>query len=163
MPGWFQVLTFWKLLQSYPEECPWKGHQGFSQEVPLPHDHQSDMWHMTHESWHATCGGRRPFSQYFSSIAFNIFEWIHFEDFEEKDHRLTYWLNVILSNKFVSRTTPATLGLLKMYDLLYANLQWYQVGFDICWYKIKHLKWNVSKLKYLKCMFNLGVYLHINK
>ena len=73
------------------------------------------MWHVTHDKWHVTHGGGWTFYQNFSSLALTVWHLWHLVDWEEKERLLNQWIN----NESVSRTAPATPGLLKMVEQTY--------------------------------------------
>ena len=62
-----------------------------------------DTWHMKRESWHVTCGGRRPLTQHFISLALLVLEWRYFENIFTKDDSQTQQGN----DNGVCRTAPA--------------------------------------------------------
>ena len=52
-----------------------------------------DMWHMTCDTWYVTCCGGWTFSHNFISLALMVCDLSYLEDWEEKAHGLTDWMN----------------------------------------------------------------------
>ena len=72
-----------------------------------------DMWHVTSDTWHMTCFGGWTSSQNFSSLALTVCDLWYYEDLEEKADWVTEIINLLINDKAVYRTAPATPGLLK--------------------------------------------------
>ena len=85
------------------------------------------MWQMTCDSWHVTHD--RGHMTEDMSIALTVWEQWWFEDWEEMNELLNYWIN----DKGVFRTALAKQGLLK-----------------ICKYYLIFSKWQDSRIPYLK-------------
>ena len=68
-----------------------------------------DTWHLTPDKWHVTHGVGWTLCSIFSSLALMVLVLWCLEDWEEKDQSVS----LLMSNKAVCRTAPATPGLLK--------------------------------------------------
>ena len=69
---------------------------------------------MTHDTLHVTGGRRWTFFQNFSTLAFTVWKWRFVEDIFTKDHSLS----LLINDKGVCRTAPATPGLVKWLGIL---------------------------------------------
>ena len=65
-------------------------------------------WHLIHDTWQVKNGGRWTFTQNFSSLALPVWVQWCFEGLEEKDDRLSQWMNEWMSNKGDCRTAGNT-------------------------------------------------------
>ena len=74
-----------------------------AQLIPDPRSNSSTTFSMFFKG---TLGGRRIFSTNCRSLALTVWEWMCFEDFEEKDH----WLSQSVNDDGVCRTAPASPG-----------------------------------------------------
>ena len=105
-----------------------------------------NMRHLTHEMWHWTCGGRCTFSQNFSSLAITVLEWRCFENIFKMEESMNEL--IIIDDRWILRTAPAIMGLLKICRFL--NIFFQPCVSSLCFFqghKLRRVgKWREGEL-----------------
>ena len=88
-----------------------------------------DTWQVTHDTWHMTVDVGWTFSQNFSSLAHQVWDWLCWEDIVTKGS-LTHLMNQSMNDGGYCRTAPATPGLLMIKNWSRTQIDlWHVTGY----------------------------------